>query len=415
MIFGFYNLNEIPLQVLLMILGSAGITTTYFYRNQNPKELPMCEQIKLKVLEIFDYLYDTRINEQSKVVLAILKENVQNFQNIDYDMLFERVRTEIGAISQQFDEESGEKFLQILLMIISDKSSACLLSAAYRIMLRFFSQSYELCENLRALHLSSDEISMMQIEIIERLKPHANTAKFMLVNMLYNHDQEYSRIIKNIIDHISYLLEVRINLTLCVELISLLKNILYISESFEENIKNLSQISPKFYTLRKEIKPKLSEIQERIAKCGAIELVIKLMTSNTIFNDAIELAIALLNEGNEKVQQEMFEKITKFDPPTKIFNLLHEKLEEGILEVKSEKIGFMNLSIISHSYSDESTHSFVHNNSRLISFLSSHKENLGLSPKMQTTKLVLRFMQLMCENHYMDAQNVMRWDYFELK
>lgn len=401
--FGFYE--QIPIQVLLMILGCSGIVTTYYYRNQNAKELPMCEQIKLKVLEIFDHLYDLRIILQSKAVLSIVKESATT--SIDFDALFERVKMEIGEVSKHFDEENGEKFLQILMQIISEKSSACLMSSAYRSMLRFFSQSYELCEVLKTA--VSDEFLAIHVEIIEKLQPHARTAKFMLVNMLYNHEQESSKILRNIIDHISYLLEIRGNVTLCVELISLVKNILHIPEAFEENIQELSQISSKFQSLKKEVKPKLSEIQNTMANCGAVELVIKLMTSNTIFNDSIELAIALLHQGNERVQQEMLAKISTFDPPSKIFSMLHEKLEEGILEVKSEKIGFMNLSVIGNSYNDESTHSFAHNNSsRLVSFLSNKKDESGLSYKMQVTKLVLKFMQSLCENHYTSAQNILR-------
>lgn len=406
MIFGFYDISQVPLQVLLSILGCSGIVTSYYYRNQNAKELPMCEQIKLKVLEIFDFLYDTRINLQSRIVLSIINESMENFSSLDYNILFESVKAEIGEVSKQFDEENGETFLQILLQIISEKSSACLMSSAYRSMLRFFSQSYELCEVLKGLQVTTDEISTIQMEIIQRLQPHARTAKFMLVNMLYNHDQESGKILRNIISHITYLLEIRGSLTLCVELISLLKNILHIPESFEDNIEELSQISAKFHSLKKEVKPKLKEIQDNMAKCGGVELVMKLMTSNSIFNDAIELAIALLHEGNEKVQQEILEQITKFDPPTKIFKLLHEKLEEGILEVKSEKIGFMNLSII--SYNDSSVHSFAHNHSKLISFLSSKNDEPGLSHKMHVLKLVLKFMQSICENHYTRAQNIMR-------
>jgi hypothetical protein len=104
----------------------------------------------------------------------------------------------------------------------------------------------------------------------------------------------------------------------------------------------------------------------------------------------------------------MLKVIIKFDPPSIIFSLLHENIEEGILEVRMKKLGFMNLAIISNSYIDDSTHSFAHNHSSLISFLSIRKENIGLSPKMHVTKLVLKFTQLIFENHYTSAQNVLR-------
>lgn len=83
----------------------------------------------------------------------------------------------------------------------------------------------------------------------------------------------------------------------------------------------------------------LHDVQSHLDKEGAsnlvIELVIKSVHSPTIFVEAIELGIALLEGGNPIIQKGMFNKFLSVDISQTFFKVFNEKMKDSQQEIKS--------------------------------------------------------------------------------
>lgn len=83
----------------------------------------------------------------------------------------------------------------------------------------------------------------------------------------------------------------------------------------------------------------LHEVQNHLDKEGAsdlvVELVIKSVNSPSIFVEAVELGIALLEGGNSIIQKGMFNKFQSNDLSQAFFKVFYEKMKDSQLEIKS--------------------------------------------------------------------------------
>nr|XP_049462990.1 inositol 1,4,5-trisphosphate receptor isoform X4 [Anopheles coluzzii] len=224
----------------------------------------------------------------------------------------------------------------------------------------------------------------------------------------------------------------------------------------------------------------LHEVQNHLDKEGAsdlvIELVIKSINSPSIFVEAIELGIALLEGGNPIIQKGMYNKFLSNDLSQSFFKVFFDKMKDAQQEIKStvtvntsdmaankaseskvegkdlDKIGQrknvnkVNGIVITEDFKEElqnaalmTQQSYINarnlaaasdgtgsdngDENSLMSIGSSaledilaeklekHKdkdENNKLSNKVLVMQPILRFLQLLCENHNPELQNLLR-------
>uniref|UniRef100_A0AAG5DBZ0 Inositol 1,4,5-trisphosphate receptor n=1 Tax=Anopheles atroparvus TaxID=41427 RepID=A0AAG5DBZ0_ANOAO len=224
----------------------------------------------------------------------------------------------------------------------------------------------------------------------------------------------------------------------------------------------------------------LHDVQNHLDKEGAsdlvIELVIKSINSPSIFVEAIELGIALLEGGNPIIQKGMYNKFLSNDLSQSFFKVFFDKMKDAQQEIKStvtvntsdmaankaseskvegkdlDKIGQrknvnkVNGIVITEDFKEElqnaalmTQQSYINarnlaaasdgtgsdngDESSLMSIGSSaledilaeklekHKdkdENNKLSNKVLVMQPILRFLQLLCENHNPELQNLLR-------
>ncbi|KAL9888086.1 inositol 1,4,5,-trisphosphate receptor isoform 2-T2 [Glossina fuscipes fuscipes] len=215
----------------------------------------------------------------------------------------------------------------------------------------------------------------------------------------------------------------------------------------------------------------LHEVQNHLDREGAsdlvIELVIKSVHSPSIFVEAVELGIALLEGGNPIIQKGMYQKFLSGDLNQAFFKVFFDKMKDAQQEIKStvtvntsdtapkaheskqdvnleldkisRKHGVKSNGIVIteelkkelhnaglatarafsnarnlHAVGDE--HSALNVNSPLDEIiaekLEKHKDSKEdrnkLSNKVLVMQPILRFLQLLCENHNPDLQNLLR-------
>lgn len=214
----------------------------------------------------------------------------------------------------------------------------------------------------------------------------------------------------------------------------------------------------------------LHEVQSHLDKEGAsdlvVELVIKSVNSPSIFVEAIELGIALLEGGNPIIQKGMFNKFLSGDLNQAFFKVFFDKMKEAQLEIKStvtvntvdiaakvheSKQDIKDLERISRKHGTKTNGIIITEELRdelnnaglatakayigakslapgggeessmlsigsaledmLAEKLEKHKdkeERNKLSTKVLVMQPILRFLQLLCENHNPDLQNLLR-------
>ncbi|XP_050314541.1 inositol 1,4,5-trisphosphate receptor isoform X2 [Anthonomus grandis grandis] len=212
----------------------------------------------------------------------------------------------------------------------------------------------------------------------------------------------------------------------------------------------------------------LFEVQTHLDKEGAsdlvVELVIKSTNSPSIFGEAVELGIALLEGGNSIIQKSMFNKLLGGDLSQSFFKVFYDKMRDSQSEIKStvtvntsdmaakahddkqdgkeldrmsKKSSKNNGILISDELREElsraaetTSQAYAHirnmatGDDNLISSsaasafedllaekLEKHRERdeqNGLSNKVLIMQPILRFLQLLCENHNPKLQNLLR-------
>uniref|UniRef100_H2YYU9 Inositol 1,4,5-trisphosphate receptor n=1 Tax=Ciona savignyi TaxID=51511 RepID=H2YYU9_CIOSA len=129
----------------------------------------------------------------------------------------------------------------------------------------------------------------------------------------------------------------------------------------------------------------LEEVQCHLKKEGATDLVINLIIGNyseKIFHESVLLGIALLEGGNNDNQTSFYNQLLQDQGSEKFFEVFHEKIEAAQLELK--------------------------NSSTVNASDDRHDEEKTLSPVISIMKPILRFLQLLCENHNAHLQNYLR-------
>uniref|UniRef100_A0A8C3KNQ1 Inositol 1,4,5-trisphosphate receptor n=1 Tax=Calidris pygmaea TaxID=425635 RepID=A0A8C3KNQ1_9CHAR len=173
----------------------------------------------------------------------------------------------------------------------------------------------------------------------------------------------------------------------------------------------------------------IAAVQCRLDREGATKLVADLImnTKNEkIFQESILLAIRLLDGGNTEIQKSFYNLMTSDKKSEKFFKVLHDRMKKAQQETKSTVS--VNMSDIGNKPREEKDEPDPGTKGRgdtflmpgtpsrcpmAIGFRKGHDTGeQGQNNEMGVTVLImepiLRFLQLLCENHNRDLQNFLR-------
>lgn len=198
----------------------------------------------------------------------------------------------------------------------------------------------------------------------------------------------------------------------------------------------------------------LADVQCHLDKEGASNLVIDLImnaTSDRVFHESILLAIALLEGGNTTIQHSFFCRLTEDKKSEKFFKVFYDRMKVAQQEIKATVT--VNTSDLGNKKKDEDSDREVPNRKRVRepmtqiteevrdqlleasaatrkaystyrreadsddhysaaegaqSAADKSKDDLEMSAVISIMQPILRFLQLLCENHNRDLQNFLR-------
>uniref|UniRef100_A0A4W3GFZ5 Inositol 1,4,5-trisphosphate receptor n=1 Tax=Callorhinchus milii TaxID=7868 RepID=A0A4W3GFZ5_CALMI len=156
----------------------------------------------------------------------------------------------------------------------------------------------------------------------------------------------------------------------------------------------------------------ITAVQWRMDREGATKLVADLITSSKndkIFQESILLAIALLDGGNTENQNSFYILMTGDNKSEKFFKVLHDRMKIAQQEIKATVL--VNVNDLGSKMSKDDVHEKASTISRQDYFLlqidwgGSFYE---MGPTVAIMQPILRLLQLLCENHNSDLQNLLR-------
>ncbi|XP_074645592.1 inositol 1,4,5-trisphosphate receptor-like [Tubulanus polymorphus] len=202
----------------------------------------------------------------------------------------------------------------------------------------------------------------------------------------------------------------------------------------------------------------LAEVQCHLDKEGASDLVVDLVINNSghrIFIETVELAIALLEGGNSTIQKSFYEQLTTTKNSEKFFKVFYDRMRDAQNEIKAtvtvntgdslvhaakkteenhhkdstdgrplgtfvngelkeqlEDAALHTSKALAHvrrmrSQDEDYSQSHLQSNDDVTVEKKTEKEE-KVSPEISVMQPILRFLQLLCENHNRDLQNYLR-------
>ncbi|KAM5180265.1 inositol 1,4,5-trisphosphate-gated calcium channel ITPR3 [Mantella aurantiaca] len=158
----------------------------------------------------------------------------------------------------------------------------------------------------------------------------------------------------------------------------------------------------------------IAPIQCKLDREGATKLMTDLIMSSKndkIFQESILLAIRLLDGGNTEIQNSFYSLLKGDNKSEKFFKVLNERIKSAQQEIKSTMS--VNMSDLGAGDSQEPAGTLT---SKAITGAPHQKGHEGgetgerneVSPVVLIMEPILRFLQLLCENHNPDLQNYLR-------
>uniref|UniRef100_A0A8C2JSJ7 Inositol 1,4,5-trisphosphate receptor n=1 Tax=Cyprinus carpio TaxID=7962 RepID=A0A8C2JSJ7_CYPCA len=141
----------------------------------------------------------------------------------------------------------------------------------------------------------------------------------------------------------------------------------------------------------------VAALQCRLDKEGGTKLFIDLITSSKnekIFQESIQLAICLLEGGNTEIQNSFYKLMMGDSKSEKFFKVLNDRMKNAQQDVKSTIS--VNVGEMTNKERDN------------IILLLNEELDTEMGPSVTIMKPILRFLQLLCENHNHDLQNFLR-------
>eukprot|EP00095_Tigriopus_kingsejongensis_P011560 maker-scaffold768_size100864-snap-gene-0.9 protein:Tk11560 transcript:maker-scaffold768_size100864-snap-gene-0.9-mRNA-1 annotation:"inositol -trisphosphate receptor" len=146
----------------------------------------------------------------------------------------------------------------------------------------------------------------------------------------------------------------------------------------------------------------LHDVQCHLDTQGASSLIVDLVIKSSsmsstlpkIFSEVIELGNALLEGGNQEIQKSLHDQLHSGEVSQSFFKVFHEKMSDA----QGDESPFF--SPFSSNLEDLLADK--------IDRAKEKEEENKLAPKVSIMKPILRFLQLMCENHNLTLQNLLR-------
>ncbi|KAL2103757.1 hypothetical protein ACEWY4_000625 [Coilia grayii] len=175
----------------------------------------------------------------------------------------------------------------------------------------------------------------------------------------------------------------------------------------------------------------VAAVQCRLDRVGGTKLFTDLVMStksDKIFQECIQLAICLLEGGNTDIQNSFYKLMMGDNKSEPFFKVLNDRLKDAQLEIKatvSVNVGEMSNKAKDEQELDTGSQQLVLPHGTLLPFSSSspmapasalapapeqqeQEMEIEMGPSVTIMKPILRFLQLLCENHNQDLQNFLR-------
>uniref|UniRef100_A0A672NK88 Inositol 1,4,5-trisphosphate receptor n=1 Tax=Sinocyclocheilus grahami TaxID=75366 RepID=A0A672NK88_SINGR len=196
---------------------------------------------------------------------------------------------------------------------------------------------------------------------------------------------------------------------LCIKVLRTLQEMLIRELDFDEKVRldNIFNITIDWLAV--------AALQCRLDKEGGTKLFIDLITSSKnekIFQESIQFAICLLEGGNTEIQNSFYKLMMGDNKSEKFFKVLNDRMKNAQLDIKSTIS--VNVGEMSNKAKDDKDLDtvmlhliyLVYISNKLNSSIYIHYTEMG--PSVTIMKPILRFLQLLCENHNHDLQNFLR-------
>uniref|UniRef100_A0A8C8AP82 Inositol 1,4,5-trisphosphate receptor n=1 Tax=Otus sunia TaxID=257818 RepID=A0A8C8AP82_9STRI len=153
------------------------------------------------------------------------------------------------------------------------------------------------------------------------------------------------------------------------------------------------------------------DIQCLLDKEGASELVIDVIVNtknDRIFSEGILLGIALLEGGNTQTQYSTYQQLKEQKKSEKFFKVLYDRMKAAQQEIRSTvTVNTVDLGSKKKD-DDKGMKGQLTEASSATSKAYSSTEETIISPAIAIMQPILRFLQLLCENHNRELQNFLR-------
>ncbi|XP_061662380.1 inositol 1,4,5-trisphosphate receptor type 3 isoform X4 [Syngnathoides biaculeatus] len=303
--------------------------------------------------------------------------------------------------------------------------------------------SSNLCDYKNIIEKLQDVINTLE----QRLKPLVNAELSVLVDVLHQPELlflegtdarlrcESGGFISKLIQHTKALISTEEKL--CIKVLRTLQEMLIRTLDFDEKgilLRNVLLQNYLFPNKKNNLKNGLAEfgvagseperdwvavaaVQCRLDREGGSKLFTDLVMStknDKIFKESIQLAICLLEGGNTEIQNSFYKLMMGDNKSEKFFKVLHDRMKEAQMDIKAT----VSVNVDSSSplgLPDTNEHSlFVEGQGgspssvQAESIVEQKEVETEMGPAVLIMKPILRFLQLLCENHNQDLQNFLR-------
>uniref|UniRef100_A0A4W6FRX6 Inositol 1,4,5-trisphosphate receptor n=1 Tax=Lates calcarifer TaxID=8187 RepID=A0A4W6FRX6_LATCA len=266
----------------------------------------------------------------------------------------------------------------------------------------------------------------------ERLKPLVNAELSVLVDVLHQPELlflegtdarqrcESGGFISKLIQHTKALMSTEEKL--CIKVLRTLQEMLIRTLDFDEKGISLRKVLLQNYLFpNRKNNPKndlaefgaaggeqerdwaaVAAVQCRLDREGGTKLFTDLVMStknDKIFQESIQLAICLLEGGNTEIQNSFYKLMMGDNKSEKFFKVLHDRMKEAQTDIKATVS--VNVGEMTHKANEKELE-----NAQPAPEQREVETEMG--PAVTIMKPILRFLQLLCENHNQDLQNFLR-------
>ncbi|CAL8279267.1 unnamed protein product [Boreogadus saida] len=174
--------------------------------------------------------------------------------------------------------------------------------------------------------------------------------------------------------------------------------------------------------------PAIAAIQCRLDREGGTRLFIDLVMctkNDKIFQESIQLAICLLEGGNTEIQNSFYKLMMGDNKSEKFFKVLHDRMKEAQMDIKATvtvNVGEMSIKANDKEMEGGGSGGMGIPDPSLLAGsptmagpasmatqpVAEQEVEAEMGPVVTIMKPILRFLQLLCENHNHDLQNFLR-------